>query len=363
MSDKRVIERLSDIISLLINRDCEDFGFAGLTIAEISEILGVDEQTVRNDLYYIYAATRLPKGEISMKKDIPKGGISLDISDDGEMDEAQEALIDAFYDDRNSLNKVDMVNTKRYDDFRYCINADNFTNPLYISLSSDEYDSLVNVLAENGHSERYINMDSKEYYRICPEYNAYSASDKAIEDIVLDAIRHDEYITFEYRTPDNIVSIKPLKVVRHSRFGVSYVITLPPDADKIKSFRTDRMKNVKPTKGELYEVNLSLLDDLPYMWSMDFEGNFDARIKVYNDNNGKVIDKVKRDLEYHKTDKGPVYRLEPTANGMIMSGKVIGTNAFRAWLRTYGASVEVLEPDWLRKEMIEDAKKRLELYS
>lgn len=363
MSDKRVIERLMDIISLLINRDCEDFEFKGLTIAEIANILGVDQQTIRNDIYYIYAATRLPKGEITGKKDIPKGGISLDINDEDEMDEEREALIDAFYDDRNSLNKVDVVNTKKYDDFHYCINADDFTNPLYVSLSSEEYDSLVNMLEENGLGEKYINMDAKEYYRVCPEYNDYSAADKDIEDVVIEAIRQDRYISFNYRTPDNKVCIKPLKVVRHSRFGVSYVVTLLEGMDKIISYRVDRMQKVRITDGAEYKMDMKLLDDLPYMWSMDFEGKFDVRVKIYDDNNGKVIDKVKRDLEYHKNEKGPVYNIEQAEDGIIMSGRVIGKNAFRAWLRAYGASVEVLEPLELRNDMIEDAKRRLELYS
>ena len=363
MTEKRVIERLTDIMSLLINRDCEDFDFSGLDMAEIARILNVDIQTIRNDMYCIYAATRLPKGEGTGKKDIPKGRISLDINMEDDIDETREDLIDAFYDDRNSLSKVDMVNSKKYDDFRYCINADEFSHPLYVSLSSEEYDSLVNMLNENGLGERYINMDSKEYYKICPEYNDYSPSDKEIEDIAIEAIRQDRYITFEYKSKDNIISIKPLKVVRHSRFGVSYVVTLLEGMDKIISYRVDRMKNVRITDGEAYDVDMKLLDELAYMWSMDFEGRFDVKIKVYNDNNGKVIDKVKRDLLYHRNENGPVYSIEEVEDGIIMSGKVIGRNAFRAWLRTYGASVEVLEPEELRSEMIEDAKKRLEIYS
>lgn len=363
MSDKRVIERLMDIISLLMNRDCEDFEFKGLTIGEIAEILGVDKHTIRNDIYYIYAATRLPKGELTGKRDIPKGGISLDINDEDDMDDERLDLIDAFYDDRNSLNKVDMINSKQYDDFHYCINADDFTNPLYVSMSSEEYDSLVNLLEENGLGERYINMESKEYYKICPEYNDYNASDREITDIVAEAIRQDRYICFHYKTTNNTERIKPLKVVRHSRFGVCYVVTLLKDIDKIVSYRVDRMRNVVITDGEDYDVDMKLLDELPYMWSMDFEGQFDVKIKIYDDNHGKVIDKVMRDLEYHRNEQGPVYRIEKQQDGIIMSGKVIGKNAFMAWLRTYGASVEIIEPIELRNEMIQEAKRRLELYS
>ena len=133
--------------------------------------------------------------------------------------------------------------------------------------------------------------------------------------------------------------------------------------NKIISYRIDRMNNVRITDGESYDVDMKILDELPYMWSMDFEGRFDVKIKIYNDNNGKVIDKVKRDLEYHKTSEGPVYKLETVEDGVIISGKVIGKNAFFAWLRTYGASVEILEPLELRNEMIEEAKNRLKLYS
>lgn len=363
MSDKKVIERLTDIMSLLINRDCDDFEFEGLTIGEIAKILGVNEQTIRNDLYYIYAATRLPKGENVGKKDVPKGGISLDINDMDDMDDEHEDLIDAFYDDRNSLNKVDMVNTKKYDDFHYCVNADNFTNPLYVSVSSEEYDSLVNLLAENGLGEKYINMNTKEYYKICPEYNDYTAADKEIEDIAIEAIRQDRYLSFEYRTSGERICIKPLRVVRHSRFGVSYIVTLQEGIDKIIPYRADRMKKPKIEDGEVCEFDMKLLEDLPYMWSMDFEGRFDTRIKVYNDNFGKVIDKVKRDLEYHKNENGPVYKVEEVEDGIIVSGKVIGKNAFLAWLRTYGASIEIIEPAEFREDMIEEAKKRLKLYS
>lgn len=362
MESKRVIERLMDIISLLINRDCEDLGFDGLTIEEISQILGIDEQTVRNDLYYIYAATRLPKGEVIGKKDVPKGGMSLDISDE-ELDDNHEKLVDAFYDDRSSLDKSEMVNARKYDDFHYCVNADDFTNPLYISLSSEEYDSLVNALKENGFSEKYINMDAREYYKICPEYNDYSSADKDIEEIAMEAISEDRYISFEYRSEDNKVCIKPLRIVRHSRFGVSYIVTLEKGLDRVVPYRTDRMKNVHIVDGEPYEADMSILDDLPYMWSMDYEGRFDVRVRIYNDNNGKIIDKVKRDLEYHKNENGPVYKIENDGDNVIMSGMVIGENAFRAWLRTYGASVEVLEPESLRADMIQEAKSRLTLYS
>lgn len=363
MSDKRVIERLTDIMSLLLNRDCDDFEFEGLTIAEIAKILGVNEQTIRNDIYYIYAATRLPKGENTGKRDVPKGGISLDINDMDDLDEEHEDLIDAFYDDKNSLNKVDMVNAKKYDDFHYCINADDFTNPLYVSLSSEAYDSLVNLLADNGLGEKYINTNTKEYYRICPEYNDYTAADKEIEDIAIEAIRQNRYISFDYKTSGERVLIKPLKVVRHSRFGVSYIVTLEPDMDRLKPYRVDRMTKLKIEDGEDSEFDMKLLEDLPYMWSMDCEGVFDVRIKVYDDNFGKVIDKVKRDLEYHKNEKGPVYKIEEDKDGIIVSGKVIGKNAFLAWVRTYGASIEILEPSELRSDMIEEAKRRLLLYS
>lgn len=363
MGEKRVIERLMDIISLLMNRDCDDFEFKGLTMGEIAEMLGVDIHTVRNDLYYIYAATRLPKGELTEKRDIPKGGISLDITDDDNLTDEQYDLIDAFYDDSNSLNKVDMVNTKKYDDFHYCINADEFTNPLYVCLSSEEYYSLVNLLEENGLGERYINMETKEYYKICPEYNDYNNSDRDIIDIVLDAIEQDRCIRFYYKSKNQTECIKPLKVVRHSRFGVTYVVTLKKDVDNIISYRVDRMSNVEVVDKAPCKVDMSILDKLPYMWSMDFEGQFDVKIKVYNDNNGKVIDKVKRDLEYHRNEKGPAYKLDKIEDGIVMTGHVIGKNAFMAWLRTYGASIEVLEPLELRNEMIEEAKRRLKLYS
>lgn len=66
-----------------------------------------------------------------------------------------------------------------------------------------------------------------------------------------------------------------------------------------------------------------------------------------------------RERKYHASQRTE----ELTDEGLILTLEVAGTEEVRRWLLGYGGSVEVLEPEALRQEMLEESKKLQKIYS
>lgn len=162
---------------------------------------------------------------------------------------------------------------------------------------------------------------------------------------------------------DSIISHKMLRIRYHGPFGTDFHDIIPlkiaydasdntysiwaKEDNKLNTFRLDRI-----TKTELLKQKHSLSDadmELPYapqIWGNDLIG-VPTHVKVLFRNEGNVIRKVKKDLAFRT-----LATITKTADGLLFEDNVYGLDKFRSWLRGYGSSAIVLEPESLRQTIV-----------
>lgn len=136
-----------------------------------------------------------------------------------------------------------------------------------------------------------------------------------------------------------------------------------------KIFRLDRISRyynkpfLTPTLSELPDEALQQVKEicqkLDYMWGMSSfkEEPVPVKIRIFA-NTPNIISKIKAETSQRKYGK-----LTKDEIGYIYTDTIIGTDNFRSWLRGYGSSVVVMEPQFLADEMKVSARKVIQMYS
>ena len=346
------IELLTQIALLLLNRNtgvCEE---DSLSIEQVAEILDVPVGLVRS----VFVELSSNRG----RED--KGGFGLylaedDLDYDGSLFDELDDMLDSHKNIREKAFKTGDLDQKG---FYTMLNG---YEGAYIMLTAKEYNVLRKFLNEKYMSSDIIHMDEEDLYNVIPTYNDDSEVDISIERKILDAIRkgYDVDIKYDAKDRQGLYTIKPLKIIRYSLYGVSYVLTIVDG--ELSPFRIDCIKRLVENKKSHIKIDdLRPLEKLPYVWGMDLKsGEGDVVLKVYNHNDGKVLDKVKRDIAYYVQHAG--YEVEQLDSGdIIVKGHVIGKSSFLNWVRSYGASMVILEPTSWGEDIIASALRKLNNY-
>ena len=192
----------------------------------------------------------------------------------------------------------------------------------------------------------------------------YSRSDTGgVRATVEGALLNEQMLYLVYRPSSGAeisTGLYPLGLVRDSSSGFEYLLAATSLSEAGLSpqlFRLDRIAGIRTGARFVYPPHFSLHEFLKPFWSMEISTPVEVRVRFYDEAN--VVRKARQMLAV----RCPPGRLEALPDGSIVySGSVAGIEAFRAWLRGLGSSVEVLAPDWLRKQMIESARKLYNLY-
>lgn len=278
-----------------------------------------------------------------------------------------------LYVDKRKIKKI--VKSGKLDDELIIVSYEDMQLNAFINLDYKEYAAVLKVTEKlkdiNNSDKGNVFFSSPKYtgeelYKICQDYNAYSIINNKVHTELIRAIENDEWKKILYKSKKKIefINIKPIRIVEYESSGRSYVITLK--GKKLEPYRLDKIIKVEnPDKNIANKsVDLSdnpLLEKIDYIWGMDNSNEFDVKFKVFNDNNGKVIEKVKRDLKHYIDHAG--YKIEDLDGGHIMvTGKVIGKSDFERYIRSYGASIVVYEPQEIVDDIIKSNKEKLEMY-
>ncbi|MDF9408226.1 WYL domain-containing protein [Pelotomaculum isophthalicicum JI] len=126
----------------------------------------------------------------------------------------------------------------------------------------------------------------------------------------------------------------------------------------IRVFRVDQVSNVIPYTSEHFEYpkDFSLKDHMAHSWGVINDGDV---CKVKLKFSPQVARRVKN-LVYHPSQ---VIQDELPDGSVVMSFEICGIDEMKTWLVQWGDMVEVLEPEWLREDMCEIAKRILEVYN
>ena len=97
---------------------------------------------------------------------------------------------------------------------------------------------------------------------------------------------------------------------------------------------------------------------LDYMWGLcNLDEPVSVKVRII-DNTGNILSKIKAETSLRKYGK-----LTKDEHGYLYTDTVIGTDNFRSWLRGYGSSVVILEPQELADKMKESALNVIKLYT
>jgi len=128
------------------------------------------------------------------------------------------------------------------------------------------------------------------------------------------------------------------------------------------NYRIDRI-DPKKVKQKTEKANLSSYKENPnqkYFWSINSK-NSESPIHVklrISKNTTNIIEKIKNDTRLRQKTS----HLYEDENFYYYEDDIIGVQDFRRWLRNYGSSITVLEPQSIIHEIVTGAKNTLDYY-
>ena len=227
-----------------------------------------------------------------------------------------------------------------------------YESEVYLPLNELELSCLNDFLDGRQYSAGKI----RKNYTIKTMYNQARANMQVKVKEMNEVIQKKQTIRLKYRTREGNSTewlIRPLELVHNAMDDLYYVVTI--DQERIVALRLDRIRSYRPAEEEIKIPDTDMLKILPNVWGMEIGEKVHVKIKILNEAN--VQHKVKRDLAQRKNGIWT-----QIGEDLYFEDDVIGIYNFRSWLNSYGSSVLVVEPESLRKEIMESAKKRIAFY-
>lgn len=315
--------------------------YAIYTISELSDMLGVPKNVVREDIYI------LAKG----------------------VDECETVIFP--YDEENEGDDDFLERLKKGLEDDTPLGAySRFSADLFLPLTSEELNILDDFLPDEQFgmkfSEGGIYIKSSPYKESANTLSKIAVLDEHIKK------GHTLYISYPGRDgQQRILEYKPLCIVRYSLENVSYVVSVK--GGHLLPLRIDRIKAIKLADKEITINDYSPMTKLPYMWKMDTGETVKVKIEIKAPK--MIMEKIKNDIFNMRVSFESISSLvemgdvnigtwEECADGegAYYEGQVCGVSAFRNWINGYGRAIKVIEPESLKEEIIESAKKRVLMY-
>jgi predicted DNA-binding transcriptional regulator YafY len=129
-------------------------------------------------------------------------------------------------------------------------------------------------------------------------------------------------------------------------------------AGEIRHFRLDRMGEVEVTGEEFAPpADFDLQRHTAPCWGVEHGELHKVRIRFHDEYN--VLSRLRRETAHRAEAR---VEAEPGGDSVIYSDEVAGLHEIRVWVRGFGGSAEVLEPEQLRREVVESVQRIVERY-
>lgn len=235
----------------------------------------------------------------------------------------------------------------------YLIDMDNFT---------DEYVLLPITSVEAGYiSNTYPQLIQNQRVSLFETKDTLDSVPKPIlekYDIVQNAISQNKKIEFKYKSPKfDLAEIicSPAAVIQNLTTNILYI----KDTDN-NYYRIDRIKSKIHIMSEVSDLgHYSPSPYQKYFWGNEYQEHGEplhVRLRI-SAGTTNIIQKIKSDTALRSTGK-----LYKDGDFYYYEDDVLGMPDFRRWMRSYGASITVLEPQTLIEEITENTKKTLSYY-
>ncbi|HOB43056.1 MAG: transcriptional regulator [Bacillota bacterium] len=152
--------------------------------------------------------------------------------------------------------------------------------------------------------------------------------------------------------------VEPLGVVYYWFHDAWYLVARCRRADELRHFRVDRIDGMMLTSDRYeYPEDFDLSDYTSEMWGVYAGEPTSVKVLFFDEMN--VVDRLHAEVLGR-----PSARLCQVDDGVWeLVDTVMGLSEFRTWLRTFGSSAVVIEPENLRNQLIASAERMKEIYS
>lgn len=175
------------------------------------------------------------------------------------------------------------------------------------------------------------------------------------QDKVQNAISQKRKIKFSYKSP-KVVVCTPVSVIQNLNTQILYI----KDSEN-KYYRIDRIKsniNILPEHSDIDQYIPSPYQK--YFWGTEYQeyGNpVHVKLRILA-GTSNIIEKIKSDTIL-RSETSKLYK---DGDFYYYEDEILGMPDFRKWIRSYGASITVIEPQSLINEITQGAKNTLSYY-
>lgn len=345
--------RISTIFTLL------NMSEYGRSITELCELLKIDKKVIYSDIASLLKNT--------------KSDYVLQLDEELATEE-QEELLDQLMlakEENEELNKetiVSRLKTGAYDELPFIIPSpagESRQGIAGISLTRSEFTMLSDFLKDLNRT--VIGDRSDDHILFKGTTIFHTERERKLIDDLEEMIQKKMTAELTYRSrggEETYYTVRPAKLVHSMPDDVYYLIAFVEWAGEQKkeeltnymNLRVERIVDLQESLIRLPEPDLTVLPPFEKMWGMENGNEFHVKLRIYDEAN--VVYKVRRDLgeraeKLTKAEDGCYY----------YEDDLIGENRFRNWVRGYGSSVIVLEPENIREKMIETYQLLKEKYT
>lgn len=156
----------------------------------------------------------------------------------------------------------------------------------------------------------------------------------------------------------SVREVEPLGLVYYWFHDMWYLVAICCRAREIRHFRVDRIGGIAVTNRPFeYSAEFDLADYVRGMWGVYAGEPTRVRVRFFDEMN--VLARLRAEI----ADR-PSASLSQVGTGVWeLVDTVAGLSEFRVWLRSFGSSALVIEPERLRMQLIESAMRMRAMYS
>ena len=335
MKNNNTIDMLTDIIALINSEDYD------ATIPNLAESCNVPIEFVRKCLL------RLIQNSILS---------SCINGEDPTSSDPDYSFMDEYLDNKELI--ATGILKGHYDHILWTIDLKvlDHNESQLLSLTPLQY-SAIEELDESKNSFKYGAI-----YETKNNIRKVEKNERKNQDLIQVAIDSRTAISFNYKTRSG-------KIESHTGFPVNIATNVIENwiyfelANETSIYRLDRITgSVKSVNSDESFPKLKDNPNKKFMWGASFNENESEKpvhVKlVISDKRQNLIHKIKNDIRHRKgicsfTKRGDFYYYEDD---------IIGIKEFRRWLRSYGSSIQVIEPSYIRKDITQKAYETLSYY-
>lgn len=265
------------------------------------------------------------------------------------------SLIEDFLE--SPCNVKDAFLNGNYDNYIWELNLNilNINENAILPLSHIEYGALKSF------GQDILSVKKTSLFEKKETINPISDKVRKIQTTLINAKENHQKVYFDYKNSKGItekVYCFPVDIVTNVTDNWIYMWTTDGN-----SYRLDRiLHNVTIIKDASEYPHYSIPTNRKYAWGSFFkDDDIPIHVKLQiSANTGNIISKIQDDIRFRKDLDS--YKFYPKENYYYYEDDVIGLDEFQRWIRGYGSSIIVIEPDFLKDSIIKRANETLLLY-